>query len=86
MNYLHAVFWDYPELTDPEIIRQRLRTAEDSGIFRWIMQRFLEHGRVVDTLSFFSLDAISKEFPTLQLSPYARKKWSRMLEIYAPSL
>ncbi len=82
MNYLQAVFWDYPAFTRPERIRQCLQESGNSTTRRWLLQRFLEHARVVDTLEMFSLDAISHEFPSLQLQPYARKKWARILEVY----
>jgi hypothetical protein len=82
MNYLNAVFWDYPELTDPDILRQRLQQTEKPQLRQWILTRFLEYGRVVDTLAFFSLETIVEEFSQLHLSPHASKKWKRMIEVY----
>jgi hypothetical protein len=44
-NYLKAVFWDYPELCDPEAVRRRLKQArskDDRRTLEWIMARFLE--------------------------------------------
>lgn len=82
MNYLHAVFWDYPELTDSKILRQCLQQAGKPQLRQWILTRFLEHGRVVDTFVFFSLETIVQEFSHLQLTPYTSKKWKRMIEVY----
>ena len=82
MNYLHAVFWDYPEFTNPETIRRRLQESENQRVRRWMLTRFLEHGRVVDTLAFFPLATIAQELPHLRLTPYTSKKWRRMVEVY----
>ncbi|MCK4727703.1 MAG: hypothetical protein KAT27_02160 [Desulfobacterales bacterium] len=49
------------------------------------MKRFMEHGRVVDTLAFFRLDAISQELSRLNLRPYTYKKWKRIAEVYDQS-
>jgi hypothetical protein len=85
MNYLQAVFWDYPEFTNPDAIRQCLQESENPGMRRWLLLRFLEHGRVVDTFKFFPVEVIAEEFPALSLQPYTRKKWGRILDVYAPS-
>lgn len=82
MNYLQAVFWDYPAFTHPERIRQCLQESGNSKTRRWLLQRFLEHARVVDTLEIFSLESIARELPTLHVQPYTRKKWARILEVY----
>ena len=55
-NYLKAVFWDYPDLCDPDNVRKALKKAQGSNDIRamyWIMARFLERGRVKDTALFF---------------------------------
>ena len=42
-NYLKAVFWDYPELCDPKVLRSRLmeaRSGNDHRTLEWIMARF----------------------------------------------
>lgn len=85
MNYLNAVFWDYPEFTDPDTIRRHLLNQRNQRIRRWILKRFLEHGRVVDTLQFFPIDTISQELAKLNLKPYTYKKWKRITEVYAQS-
>lgn len=85
MNYLNAVFWDYPELTNPDTLRQYLQEVGNQSMHRWLLQRFLEHGRVVDTLRFFPLEMIAQELPGLKLRPYTYKKWKRMVEVYAQS-
>jgi len=85
MNYLKAVFWDYPEFTDADTIRQELVKQGNERVHRWILKRFMEHGRVVDTLAFFRLDAISQELSRLNLRPYTYKKWKRIAEVYDQS-
>ncbi|MCK4445814.1 MAG: hypothetical protein KAW56_01895 [Candidatus Marinimicrobia bacterium] len=47
-----------------------------------MMYRFLEFGRVVDTLEFFNIEDISSNLPKLKLSDYSRNKWNRMIEFY----
>jgi len=84
-NPLKAVFWDYPGLTNEAAVRELLesaRRAPDGDAFRWIMSRFLERGRVVDVKKLFPWNEIRAVLPRLKLSPYARKKWIRMLEVY----
>jgi hypothetical protein len=85
MNYLNAVFWDYPEFTDADTIRRHLKEPGSQRVHRWLLKRFLEHGRVVDTLAFFRLDTISQELPRLHVKPYTYKKWKRILDVYAQS-
>lgn len=85
MNYLKAVFWDYPEFTDPDEIHRILQEQGNQRVRRWLLKRFLQHGRVVDTLLFFRLDIISTELPRLNLDPYSFKKWKRIVEVYDQS-
>lgn len=85
INPLCAVFWDYPDFTNQEYLRQCLQQPTDPGMYHWMLQRFLEHGRVVDTLQFFSIEAIAAELPRLSLQPDTVKKWRRMVEVYAPA-
>ena len=85
MNYLNAIFWDYPEFIDPDIIRRYLSGQGNLRKRRWILKRFLEYGRVVDTLQFFRLDTISQELAQLNLRPYTYRKWKRITEVYAQS-
>ena len=82
MNYLKAVFWDYPEFSDPETIRKTLVESKNKRFRRWVLKRFLEHGRVVDTLSFFRLGDISSELPLLNIDSYSINKWKRIVEVY----
>ena len=84
MNYLNAVFWDYPDLKDAQALRERIRQEGKPQMRQWILTRFLEYGRVVDTFSFFSLETIMQEFPQLHLTPYSARKWKRMIEVYGP--
>ena len=82
MNYLKAVFWDYPEFTDPDEIRRILLEDGNKRVRRWLLKRFLEHARVVDTLLFFPFETISAELTWLKLSPYSLRKWKRIVEVY----
>jgi hypothetical protein len=67
MNCLKAIFWDYPELTDPDEIRRILMDERSQRVRRWLLKRFLEHGRVMDTLLFFRLDTISNDLDLFSL-------------------
>jgi hypothetical protein len=77
-----AVFWDYPKFTDEDYLREYLEDKKDENAYYWVMNRFLEHGRVVDAFSFFSIEGISKNINKLKLSKCALKKWQRMIEVY----
>ena len=80
---LQAVFWDYPKFLNKEYLESYLRENRDTDAFSWILARFLEHGRAVDTLTFFSINDIAARLPSLKLSEYAAKKWRRLVEVYA---
>ena len=85
MNTLKSVFWDYPELTSEQHLRQVLaenRSGEDRTVYFWIMHRFLEHGRAVDAMQFFSLDEIAMHLSHLRLTQYTSTKWQRLVEVY----
>jgi len=82
MNYLKAVFWDYPQFTNKEHLKKYLLEQKDSSLYRWILKRFLEYGRAVDTMTYFKIDEIAQQLPTLNLTPYTYKKWKRMIEVY----
>lgn len=85
MNMLKSVFWEYPELAEEEHLRQvlkRCRVAAEREMYLWIMRRFLEYGRAVDALRFFSIDEVVSNLPDLRLSEYAAKKWQRVGEVY----
>ena len=86
MNYLKAVFWDYPRLTDPEYLHDFIKKNRDSArVYRWLLRRFLENGRVVDTFQYFPLTEIAAHISKLRLSPYSKKKWTRIIEFYGSS-
>lgn len=86
VNTLKAVFWDYPRLASPPDLRAFLEAHKaQPRVYRWMLRRFLEHGRAVDTLSYFSLREIAAALPGLRLSPYSRKKWQRIIEVYGHS-
>ena len=85
---MKAVFWDYPELCDPEAVTRRLEEARftnDSRTLEWIMARFLERGRFKDTASFFRPDEIRANLDVLRISERAKKRWRRFLKVYASS-
>jgi len=82
MNHLKAVFWDYPDLADKDILETRLRRESNSGLHLWIMRRFLEYGRVIDVFHYFKMDEIARSFSKLQLTSYTLKKWKRLIEVY----
>ena len=84
-NYLKAVFWDHPELCDPEGVRRTIDQAvyhEDRQRILWIMARFLERGRVKDTALFFRLEEIRDALNSLKISSRAKKRWERLIEVY----
>ncbi len=58
---LDAVFWDYPKFRDETFLRDYLERNRDNSGYRWVLARFLERGRVVDTLKFFTIQEIPKE-------------------------
>ena len=81
---LKAVFWDYPEFLEEERLQKIIKEKrkKNLGQYLWIMQRFLEYGRVVDTLRFFSIEEIAENLWKLKISPYTRRKWERMINVY----
>jgi hypothetical protein len=83
MNYLRAVFWDYPGLASPPELKTFIENHKTQPrVYRWLLRRFLENGRAVDVLSYFSFQEIASHLPDLRLSPYSRKKWQRIIEVY----
>ncbi len=86
MNYLKAVFWDYPQLANHEQLLIFIRENRKSNrAYKWLLKRFLEHARVVDALKYFSLQEIAGYLPDMNLTPYSRKKWKRVIEVYETS-
>jgi len=84
-NPLKAVFWDYPELTEEPILRRKIQEAREGtprDAFRWYMARFLESGRIAETLRFFGLDEIRRTLSSLKISPRAVSRWTRVLDFY----
>ena len=79
MNSLKAVFWDYPEFTEEKKLSDCLK---NNALRQWAMRRFLENGRVVDTLKYFSIKEISENMSTLKLTSAAKEKWGRLVEVY----
>ena len=83
MNCLKAVFWDYPEFIEMKYLKNYISKNKSNESYFWIMQRFIEHGRVVDALNYFNLSEIAENIQKLKISPYNRKKWSRIIEVYS---
>jgi prevent-host-death family protein len=84
-NPLKAVFWDCPSLADRETLRRQVeeaRKTESADAFRWLLTRMLERGRAVDAMKLFSLAEIREGMPKLRLTEYARRKWTRLLQVY----
>jgi prevent-host-death family protein len=84
-NPLKAVFWDYPNLTEEPALKAFLAEAKanpESGSLDWAMTRLLERGRVVDVKKLFDWAEIRTALARVRLSPWARAKWNRMLEVY----
>jgi len=79
---LEAVFWDYPQFRDEVFLRHYLTENRGNSGYEWVMARFLERGRVVDTFKFFTIEEIVSGMDNLKLSPRARAKWKRMVEVY----
>jgi len=82
---LQAVFWDYPQFLDEKYLIEFIKKNQESDVYFWIMNRFLEHGRVVDTFRFFNINEISKNFQKHKLTDYSIKKWKRLIEVYTKS-
>jgi hypothetical protein len=82
MNYLKAVFWDYPQFTDRKKLESTLQKSRGSSKYLWFLGRFLEHGRAVDVFSYFKPEEIARNLDQLKLRPYTRKKWKRLVEVY----
>jgi prevent-host-death family protein len=81
-NPLKAIFWDYPELTDDAALGLKIQEARVSPVqdaFRWYLARFLERGRMEDTLRFFRLEEIRRIAPSLRISLRAAAKWAGIL-------
>ena len=79
---LQAIFWDYPKFTNKKNLSNILKKNKDSQIYLWILNRFLEYGRVVDTFYFFDINEIANNLNKLKLTDYSQKKWNRLIEIY----
>ncbi len=82
-NFLKAVFWDYPEFTDEKSLAKLIPGEfENIDLRRWFLYRFLENGRVIDTVKYFSLKEIEENLKFLKLSDYALEKWNWILKTY----
>jgi len=52
MVRLESVFWDHPEFANEPGVRGFLAANPDTADRVWMLTRFLEHGRFVDTVLF----------------------------------
>lgn len=77
-----AVFWDYPKFRDENYLKQFLNEKKGKSAYQWIMTRFLEYGRIIDTFSLFTIKEISENLSELKLTPHSLKRWKRMIEVY----
>jgi hypothetical protein len=82
---LSAVFWDYPQFTDEQTLREALRTEASGEFHRWVLLRFMRHGRVVDAFCFFTLSELEQGIPLLKGDAYTARKWKRVIEVYHES-
>jgi hypothetical protein len=79
---LKRVFWDYDEFQDENKLLQFLKeNKHNESVYLWIMSRFLEYGRVVDTIKIFSLEEIKENIDKVKISERSKKKWKRILEL-----
>jgi hypothetical protein len=84
MNPLLAVFWDYPALATDDALRTLL--CEGSPSQRgWALARFLERGRVRETIAYFTRADILRGLSELPPDSATRRKWERLLEVYPAS-
>ena len=74
---LQAVFWDYPQFQQEDHLLPFLRQNSSNQAYYWILARFLEHGRVIDTLSFFSLKEIASNLHKLKTQPIQFQKMAK---------
>lgn len=77
---LDAVFWDYPKFRDETFLRDYLERNRDNSGYRWVLARFLERGRVVDTLKFFTIQEIASHMDHVKISSHTREKWMEIVE------
>jgi hypothetical protein len=82
---LQAVFWDYPKFLDEQYLNEFIKKNKNSDLYFWIMNRFLEHARIVDTFQVFDISEISSNFYKFKLTDYSLKKWKRLIEVYSDS-
>jgi hypothetical protein len=83
MVRLESVFWDHPEFANEPGVRGFLAANPDTADRVWMLTRFLEHGRFVDTVLFFTLGEIREKLPQVRISDVNRRKWARFLDVYA---
>ncbi len=82
MNYLNSVFWDYPKFKNERYLKKFIK-KKDSDIYIWMLRRFIENGRVIDTFKYFKIIDIKNNLNKMKLSNYSLKKWKRLLEVYS---
>lgn len=80
-NFLKIVFWDYPELTVERNLIGFMKTNK-APVLNWVLYRFLEYGRAIDTLKYFKISEVKKNINQLKLRPSTKEKWHRLIEVY----
>ncbi len=81
---LKSAFWDYPELCDEKNLADFLRKNEENSVrYNWAVSRLLEGARVKDILVFLSWGEIESALSIVKISEEQRRKWIRLLEVYA---
>lgn len=71
---LQAVFRDNPKFLNRDYLENFIQSSKATDNQLWIMSRLMEHGRVIDTLHFFTIDDIAHNLPKLKLTDYSQKK------------
>lgn len=62
-------------------IKNILQSGSKSS-FEWVLYRFLEYSRVIDTFKFFNIIDIKNNIDNLKLSINTKEKWKRLIEVY----
>ncbi len=82
INYLNAVFWDYPKLRNEKQLKNFIENNRNNDTFYWILSRFLKNARAIDTLKYFNINEIENNLKKLKLDDYTKKKWERLIQVY----
>ncbi|MEO0224334.1 MAG: hypothetical protein ABIL76_04485 [candidate division WOR-3 bacterium] len=79
---LKNVFWDYSDFQDEQnLIKFLNNNRNNEKVYLWILSRFLERASVADTLKIFTISEIEEFIDKVKISPKARKKWKRIIQL-----